>query len=478
MELPKNITQIGEADAKCKIYVEDYVVSFLKQLNPIARDKTMAAALYGRKKTEEDKTYLFVYGAGKLDFIQKETRHLSQAQMQEIERIRRQYFADYEFLGYRILNGEMVDGFHICEQEICRYVSGYAQFYENNEAMLTYMLESRQEDAAPESVDSEKYDMVRDRQEKRRAKFIQHKKESGKEPDADRMIGKAQKRGMQAAAAALLLLVGALGVSMSPSVTKRVEGEWDKLKTEFQDRKLPSGGEESETYEAAGGTGVGEQIEILTADDTLTEAVQAENERHEAIPVSGRVEVVVNTQEQEEEKADKDRAGNGAEENGQAVNSQAEAEKTAEGQTGNGAEENGQAVNSQAEAGKTAEGQTGNGAEENGQAVNSQAGAEKTAEGQTGNGAEENGQAVNSQPENEKPEQEAMGQAGKEEEGTGRTEAGKDTKPDAYIVCKGDTLTGISLRIYGTESHVKEICKLNRIQNPDAIQIGQKIMLP
>ena len=428
MELPKNITQIGEADAKCKIYVEDYVVSFLKQLNPIARDKTMAAALYGRKKSEEDRTYLFVYGAGKLDFIQKEIRHLSQAQLQEIERIRRQYFADYEFLGYRILNGEMVDGFHICEQEICRYVSGYAQFYENNEAMLTYMLESRQEDAAPESVDSEKYDMVRDRQEKRRAKFIQHKKESLKEQDADRTIGRAQKRGMQAAAAMLLLLVGALGVSMNPSVTKRVEGEWDKLKAEFQDRKLPSVVERTGDYKTEEGTEPGAQIEVLTADDTLTEAVQAENERHEAIPVSGRVEVVRNTQEQEEEKA--------------------------------------------------ADGRTENGIEGKGQAVNDQAGAEKTSEDQPENGIKENGQAVNDQAENEKPEQATVGQAGKEEESTGQTQAEKKNEQDAYIVCKGDTLTGISLRIYGTENRVKEICKLNRIQNPDAIQIGQKIMLP
>ena len=94
------------------------------------------------------------------------------------------------------------------------------------------------------------------------------------------------------------------------------------------------------------------------------------------------------------------------------------------------------------------------------------------------NGIKENGQAVNDQAENEKPEQATVGQAGKEEESTGQTQAEKKNEQDAYIVCKGDTLTGISLRIYGTENRVKEICKLNRIQNPDAIQIGQKIMLP
>lgn len=48
-----------------------------------------------------------------------------------------------DLLGYQILNGEMVEGFQICEQEICRYVSGYAQFYEKNDSMLAYMLENR-----------------------------------------------------------------------------------------------------------------------------------------------------------------------------------------------------------------------------------------------------------------------------------------------------------------------------------------------
>ena len=44
MELPKNITQIGEADKSCKIYVEDYVMSYMKQMNRFAEDKEMAVA--------------------------------------------------------------------------------------------------------------------------------------------------------------------------------------------------------------------------------------------------------------------------------------------------------------------------------------------------------------------------------------------------------------------------------------------------
>ena len=130
MELPKNITQIGECDRCCKIYVEDYVISYMKQLNRYAGDKDMAIALYGVRREEAGITYLFFYGACKLNFLQRECRHLSQAQLQEIEKQRRRFFPEYAFLGYRLLNGEMVEGFHIYEQGVCRYITGYAQFYE------------------------------------------------------------------------------------------------------------------------------------------------------------------------------------------------------------------------------------------------------------------------------------------------------------------------------------------------------------
>ena len=89
MELPKNITQIGEADKHCRVYVEDYVVSYIKQMNEMAQNKDIAIALYGRRTTENGVAYLFAYGSAKLNFLQKPIRHLSQAQEQEIEKLRK-----------------------------------------------------------------------------------------------------------------------------------------------------------------------------------------------------------------------------------------------------------------------------------------------------------------------------------------------------------------------------------------------------
>ncbi len=167
MELPKNITQIGEVGRDCKIYVEDYAISYMKQLNKDALSGNMAVALYGRRQEENGVSYHFVYGACKLSSVGRQVRHLSQAQLQEIERLRRKNFPDLEFLGYRILDGEMIEGMHLCEQGICRYIGGYARFYEKNDAMLAHMLDAR-ESPQPEQVDLTKYEEVKKRQDERR----------------------------------------------------------------------------------------------------------------------------------------------------------------------------------------------------------------------------------------------------------------------------------------------------------------------
>ena len=47
-----------------------------------------------------------------------------------------------------------------------------------------------------------------------------------------------------------------------------------------------------------------------------------------------------------------------------------------------------------------------------------------------------------------------------------------------YEVERGDTLYMISQKIYGDTSHVKKICEINQISDPDNIRYGQKIILP
>ena len=290
MELPKNITQIGESDKFCKIYAEDYVVSYLKQLNRVAGDKNLAVGLYGTRKEEAGISYLFLYGAGKLNFLQRESRHLSQAVQQEAERQRQRYFREYSFLGYKILNGEMIEGFQICEQGVCRYISGYAQFYEKNDSMLAYMLEQRQEDAVPEQVEQEKYDMVKKRQEERRMQAEMEKKRTDHREKrvGDKQSGSSLRRMKYSAAAvfALLCVVGLTTIN-DGNGWNDLQAAARRMMDNISQQQIPDVMEVS-NFSAEAGT--------IVAEDRLAEAIRMENDAA-AEPAAAQSGAVVPTPE-------------------------------------------------------------------------------------------------------------------------------------------------------------------------------------
>lgn len=279
MELPKNITQIGETNQYCKIYVEDYVFSYIKQLNQYAQDKNIAVALYGTRKEEAGITYLFVFGTCKLNFLQRESRHLSQAVLQEAEKQRKKHFPAYDFLGYRMLNGEMVEGFYIYEQEACRYIEGYARFYEKNDQMLAFMLEERREEAKPEEVNQEKYDEVKKRQEERRAaaergvqafSFIGKRVPAPASAGRRRIVQNVNFARMKLAATAAFLLLGIVGLTImgSGESLEDLQLATKQLLDSFGQKQLP------DAVEAGGSAQAG----TIVAEDKLTNAILKENE--------------------------------------------------------------------------------------------------------------------------------------------------------------------------------------------------------
>lgn len=282
MDLPKNITQIGEINHNCKIYVEDYVVSYIKQLNGHAFDKELAVGLYGVRKEEGGITYLFFYGACKLNFLLRETRHLSQAVLQEAEKTRKKYFTEYDFLGYRLLNGEMVEGFHVYEQGVCRYVEGYAQFYEKNDSMLRFMVDERQEEVKPEEFDQAKYDVVKRRQEERRQK-AEAQASSPRRRERDlRAVRKPESRQKESgqdtrlrqmkmtAAAVFVVLCGAGLATMGSG------GGLSELRQAA--RNLVDGMTEQQLPDAVEVSNGEVQVGTIVAEDKLTDAIRKENE--------------------------------------------------------------------------------------------------------------------------------------------------------------------------------------------------------
>lgn len=437
MELPKNITQIGETNPHCKIYVEDYVISYIKQLNRQAGEKGLAVALYGRKQEEGEVTYLFLYGACRLNSLQRECRHLSQAVCQEVEKLRRKHFADHEFLGYRLLDGEMIEGFHICEQGVCRYVGGYAQFYEKNDQMLALMLEERGEDARPEEVGQEKYDMVKKRQEERRALAEEKaghafwKKPSAREPKpspgartAFRQKSAPEKpvprnapalplkNGKLAAAAVFAVLCVAGIASMGGGETLT---QWRQAA-----RQLVEGMSEKQLPDAVEVSNGNAQVGTIVAEDKLTDAIQKENEN----------------------------AGDLSSEEGQGS-----------------LPEGGQA-----------------GAPENPGEASDGGGEPQTPEmpdaAETPD-AQQPTEAQDPAPESAaEPETQPSPEPAAEPEPPAQQATAPAEELVCYVVQRGDTLIGICVRQYGSDARVAEICALNNISNPDDIKVGEKIFLP
>ncbi len=442
MELPKNITQIGEANHRCKIYVEDYVISYMKQLNQVAQDKDMAVSLYGIRKEENDVSYFFVYGACKLTFLQKETRHLSQAQQQEIEKLRERFFSEYTFLGYRLLNGEMIEGFHVCEQGICRYITGYAQFYEKNDSMLAYMLDA-QEEKEPEVVEQEKYDVVKRRQEERRVQHEENRQQKVavvKQRQVNNLKDSSGSiKGMRVAVVAVFGILCAAGLS-----TLNGEGSLEDL--QVMARQVMNEAMEQQIPDAINEAAPVAEADTLIAEDKLTAAILQENDTAETekLPETQGVREMSNT---EVAQTMPNMQGSGESQ------TMLEMQEGGEAQTMPNMQEGGEA-------------QTMPNMQEGGE---SQTMPKMQADGE--------GQTV---PEMQVSQEGQTASTVQVLDSIGEADITETTvtEPISYTIKEGDTLIEICVRNYGSDVKVADICSLNEIENPDDIKVGQKILLP
>lgn len=174
--IPKNIRQMGEPEEKRKIYVEDYVVTYLKQYAKEEILNSRGAVLLGNAQEQEGISYLFIRSALELaehavaDGTVAFTEELWMQVYEEIEK----YFQGQEILGwflstpgfspeisYEILSThrnffpgqdkvlfmedptEGEETFFAMNQGSLVRQRGYIIFYERNMPMQQYMLEKR-----------------------------------------------------------------------------------------------------------------------------------------------------------------------------------------------------------------------------------------------------------------------------------------------------------------------------------------------
>ena len=141
MELPKNLIQMGKPDRTHKIFVEDYIISYIKEWNRESDGQPAGIALYGQVYKESNYKYYFMYGASRIEGLDRRGPYLSQSDREEINNVGNRYFEEYSFLGWCIVREELPETIFLDTRGKAIEVNGYACFFEKNESMLNFMLE-------------------------------------------------------------------------------------------------------------------------------------------------------------------------------------------------------------------------------------------------------------------------------------------------------------------------------------------------
>ncbi len=204
IELPKNVRQIGDPEDRRKIYIEDYVITYLRRLAGEETLNSRVAILLGHSERMDGLPYLFIRGAvglKKLEYTENGIPFTDET-WAEVYGAMKEYFADLDILGwYLSLPGypmelgpellkihvnyfggvdkvllvsdssdEAADFFAYENGKLTRQ-RGYTIFYERNEAMQRYMIET----GDGESIDEKEH--FEDRAIKSFRTIVQEKKE-------------------------------------------------------------------------------------------------------------------------------------------------------------------------------------------------------------------------------------------------------------------------------------------------------------
>ncbi|MDF2544416.1 MAG: putative rane protein [Herbinix sp.] len=229
-KMPKNIRQVGKGSTTKKIYVEDYVMTFVKQLGGEDYSKCKVSVLLGQYVKIENCRNLFIYGAMEVENVDtnKDIIFTNDAWTSIYENIKK-YFVDAEIVGWclsgpgylleeedKILKTH-IDNFAGQDKTLLTYDSmekeeafllyennklckqeGYYIYYEKNEEMQTYMVEHKQTQSEEATYD--------DRVSKEIRTVIQNKKPTEE--------GKSVSRLMYAAGTLMAVIVLVVGAAM------------------------------------------------------------------------------------------------------------------------------------------------------------------------------------------------------------------------------------------------------------------------
>lgn len=147
LKIPKNVMQIGTGSPNVKLYMEDYVHTFLERCQ--GKETCLA---FGQQEEKGGIRYYLIYG------VEKET---------DFRRGNFPYFQKLERIGKIEKKEAAVRFWTVRGEEI--QIGGYFIFYEQNEEMQAYMIAEREQNR-PAAVEEERVmEAISARREKRKA---------------------------------------------------------------------------------------------------------------------------------------------------------------------------------------------------------------------------------------------------------------------------------------------------------------------
>nr|MBQ8252030.1 LysM peptidoglycan-binding domain-containing protein [Lachnospiraceae bacterium] len=184
---PKNIRQVGQVSGNQKVYLEDYVITYLKQI-PSPEESMRVIILYGKKEMMGDELCWFVNGAvgAEKDFFMEKTV-IDQESWQKVNDMAGRFFPELSVLGWAIVTNESTkdiedqilrtqkqffrsdqklyfeynteekeENVYLYEKGKMKLQSGYYIYYERNECMQNYMVSLRAAERHPEEYEADR----------------------------------------------------------------------------------------------------------------------------------------------------------------------------------------------------------------------------------------------------------------------------------------------------------------------------------
>ena len=477
--LPKNIRQIGLIREDYKIYMEDYVYTFLVRLaraEEAGKTKTRVAVLTGETKWQGGTTYLFIKGAVMAEGMEAALDHIdfSTEIWQKIHEEQKKYFEDQEIVGWfysqpqlsieisevlakvhlKHFGGEKVlmllepqereDAFFRYENNTMTRLGGYYLYYEKNPYMQSYMLDKNK---VLQPDIGEQYE---DKAVKDFRKIITDKNGEKKEREAPSVFS----YGVTACLAVAFLAVG-VNFYRNYQGFQQQKGDSVTVSSVIVEEVSPSpkGETNSSAKEKRNLSGTSTQSNNSTGADAQKKNTQNPGSTDQEISAS---------EKSAEETADLNVTDSGSSGGGAAEKNSGQQTTTDSRIKEQSADKN-QTVNESSDRTEQVPVQSSSEAESSGMTETTEQNSD----------ADAAAQIYQEESDDRKAQKRVREAAQKENE-----EAASRAAHESYVIQPGDTLFQISMDRYGSVEAIAQICALNGITADQIIYPGEVIVLP